>query len=224
MRSVAPNQPELEAQFELLVEHTREIVSYKKLGTLGVTLLMLDPVLHTITDVERHKRIPVSKLQKLGQEVNEAFGHTQHDIYNVPIVDRYAPYGLYGYGDDKPYLGLRLGPIYEDEQLTQDRELVINHIAETYPVDERTIRKGLIPLKPHITLGTVNWDALDIYQQEDFKRDPNAFISSFMRERVNLRKAEKLVTADLPVFPETICLNGLQAFCEPQRLRRRKTA
>ena len=55
MRGVAPEQQDLTEQLGYLAEHTREFIDYKNIGKLGVTLLMLDPVLREILDVNPHQ-------------------------------------------------------------------------------------------------------------------------------------------------------------------------
>ena len=59
-RSVAPGQ-RFESEFEKLKAFNNDIIRFKKIGELGLTLVMVDPLLHDIFDMGYHERVPKKK-------------------------------------------------------------------------------------------------------------------------------------------------------------------
>ena len=113
-------------------------------------------------------KIPAVKLQQLEADVNDAFTSTQNERHDAQLADQFAPYDLYGFKD--VYLGLRLADTKTDEQLIADREVIIKSIADTYDAEESKIRRGLVSLRPHITLGKVKWDELSSINKKILKK------------------------------------------------------
>jgi hypothetical protein len=210
MRRVAPGQENLEKQLGLLGEYTSDFVNYKKMGQLGVTLVMLEPILHKIMGVNRGEKIRKNDLDKFVDELNDLF---EEEDCTLPLDDEFNPYGIYGRG--KRYLGIQLSRRSEDSPLYGDRTRIMDYIVDNYGMNKRFIRNNTIRLKPHITLGTIDMGNLDSDERRDINRDPSRFILRRMQEDKYYREDVLRVNCpEIPVIPEQITLNGLRAVVE----------
>ena len=215
VRTVAPNQPELAVPLQRLGEHTRNFVDYKPLGKLGVTLVMLEPVLRQVLTTNRRGFIPRQALNNFEQELRNELHHAQYADYDIPLQDSFSPLALYGKHDQ--YLGIRLHE--KDYRLVGDRAVVEQYIRDNYDVGKRFLDRNLKRLRPHITIGEVHYENLDIEQREALQADPSAFV---IREayqgmdamRRNYGIGIEAMDLETITFPETVTLNGLSVFVQ----------
>jgi hypothetical protein len=212
MRAVEQNQPELKKPLDKLAESTSDVIQYKKFGTLGVTLVMLDPVLRQLMPQDRRGRIPREPLADFEREINEELDHAHYSNYDVPLSDA-GFYPLELYGKDKRYLGIRLDK--RDYRLIGDRAMVEEYICDNYDVSRRFLARNLVKMSPHITIGAVRYENMEYEDRQDLHRNPSDFILTRANRQMRADAREYGLPEPEPIeFAETVTLNGLKIFCQ----------
>jgi hypothetical protein len=219
VRSVAPEQPALTNPLDLLRSNTRNLVNYKKAGELGVTLVMLEPVLRQILPNNRRGVIQKDALVDFESELRDNLSHAQYSDYDIPL-DNINPLALYG--RQKQYLGLQLDQ--KDYRLVGDRAMVERYMRDNYDrasgegVSRRFLARNLRRMRPHITLGEIQYDNLDSEQVRSLHADPSSFMVRQATEHMVNDRKEPGFSGEIPeiVFPEEVTLNGLRIYCQPK--------
>lgn len=203
-RSVAPGQTELESEFEKLKVFNGDIIKFKKFGELGLTLVMVEHLLHDIFDMSPHEKIPRKKLTEFAAELNSIDEINLSGDLHVVLADKYNPYCVNG----SRYFGLQ---VKSNEELTEGRKAIIDYVSTKYEISKHKARNRLKSLDPHITLGSIILKDLDRYDRNDLFNNPNGFIDNHMREHQYKFRHYKdgPPLPEIPVFPEKICLNGI---------------
>ena len=215
MRRVAPGQPKLSKVIAALSETTGNFVNYKKdPRRLGVTLMMLGPLMRHLLGTGPGQRVTAEDLRTAEEDLNRRVAHAKYQDYNVPLFDpMFQPLDLYGH--KKQYLGIRLSP--KDLRLTGDRAIVESYFRGKFRLSENDLDRHLEDLDPHITIGRVLYGNMDEEQIAALQDNPSTFLLQADRAR-----QERLVEfegrpAVVPiVFPEAIGLNGLRIVCQPK--------
>ena len=229
VRSVAANQPELAGPLRLLKENTSNFVNYKwkesgkELGRLGVTLVMLEPVLRQILTKNRRGAIRREDVLTFETELREGMEHAQFENYDIPL-DQFSQLALYG--RNKQYLGLQLSQ--RDYRMAADRTMVESYIRDNYDradgevVSKRFLARNLRRMEPHITIGEIDYAAL-MYRDEDgvmaaekLQADPSSFVFDQAHKRMELHAQEfgANFEPETIVLPDHVTLNGLKIFCQ----------
>jgi len=211
-RSVAPGQPIFESEFEKLKAFNSDIIRFKKIGELGLTLVMVDPLLHDIFDMGYHERVPKKKVSTFAAELNSLHEVSQSDCLHVEIADPKNPYSVYG----SRYFGLQ---VKYNEELYQDRQLIVDHILDRYQISKNQAKSRLKNLDPHITLGSIMLKGFDKRQRKELFLNPNSFMDRRMREYQShsVHVGGEKYPFEIPIFPERICLNGVEVVAERSR-------
>ncbi len=228
-RGVQPGQPELEKPLSQLHEHTANFVQYKSLGKLGLTLLMLEPVLREILPRNRNGMIPPDGVRTFEDELRQSLHTAQYENYGGIRLDPVAPLALYG--RHKNRLGLRL---QKDYRLVGDRAVVEEYILDNYTtteghdVSKRFLANTLTPIAPHITIGTVLYEHLTPEQGQALQDDPTWFVHSEAYASMEAQRLEydfvsdKLANPGPPplvehiCLPESLSLSALSVVCRPR--------
>jgi len=217
MRSVKQDQPELMKPLGLLQEHTSDIVTYKKCGELGVTLVMLEPVLRQILTKNRNGVIKREEVRDFEVELNEKLEHARYSDYNIGL-EQFYPLALYG--KDKQWLGLQLDR--HDYRMVGDRAVVEHYIRDNYDrsngedVSKRFLSKNLRRMLPHVTVGEINYDQIPNEEMESFIDNPGTYLVHRAYERMEYNREEYGTSLEVTpiVFPEEVSLNGLRVSCQ----------
>lgn len=214
VRTVAPDQPELFGALALLRETTGNLVKYKDDDELGVTMLMLDPLMRRVFGVGPGQRVPVADLRRAEKDLNERLSHAQYQNYDIPLHDKVAwPLQLYGTGDH--YLGIVLS--FKDLRLHGDRAIVQQYFMDEYGISRGEFKRHVAGLRPHVTIGEVQYGEMDYEQKAAIRNNPSSFLlgaARTLQERLVEFEGREAV---LPViFPDSIALNGLTIACQPK--------
>jgi len=217
---LAPNQPELARPLGLLAANTANYIEYDEMGKVGVTIIMLEPLLRRILSPNRRGVIPRTSLQQFEAELRDDLSHAQYADYNVPL-DTINPLALYG--SNKNYLGLQFSP--KDYRLVGDRAVVEEYMKDNYdqangrPVSQRFIDKNSRRLKPHATIGEVKYENMTPEQIEVFQADPTGFLvrETYDRMEANQKQYGSACEVERVTWPESVALNGLQVFCQQKQ-------
>jgi hypothetical protein len=216
-RSAQPDQPELAEPLRLLEANTNNYIQYRGIGKIGVTIMMIEPVLRKILISDRRGIIPKQDLQDFEAELQDNLRHAQYADYDVP-VDPAQPLALFGRNKDR--LALQLHP--RDYRLVGDRAVVESYIQDNYeqndgrPVSRRFLDRNSARFRPHITIGDVRYENMDARQVETFQADPSVFlIRESYRQMASDREdyGESYAVQDI-ILPEHVALNGLKVFCQ----------
>jgi hypothetical protein len=172
---------------------------------------MMDPLIRRVLAVEKGRPIPPERLKELEQDMRLKLGHAEYRNYEVPIDDPISPLALYG--ADKRWLGIQLSQ--KDYRLRGDRTFVEHYFSDNYDLSRRQVRRSLADLRPHVTIGEVQYSNLEPDQAQELRADPSGFIIGAALDRqddqMRLHEADIVVPV---VFPEAISLNGLQIVCQ----------
>jgi hypothetical protein len=217
MRSVKQDQPELFKPIQSLQENTSNLVTYKKCGELGVTLVMLEPVLRQILTKNHNGTIRREDITDFEVELNEKLEHAQYSDYDIEI-DQFKPLALYG--KNKQWLGVQLNR--EDYRLVGDRAVVEHYIRDNYDrpngegVSKRFLSKNLQRMLPHITIGEVDYSQIPDEELGSFVDNPSQYLIERAYERMECNRQEYGTSLEVTpiVFPEQASLNGLRVFCQ----------
>lgn len=214
VRGVAPHQPELFGALALLRGTTSNFVEYKDTDELGVTLLMLGPLMRSILGVGPGQRVPPKELRTVETALNDRLAHTRYQDYDIPLEDTVAqPLDLYG--RRRQYLGISLRT--RDLRMIGDRAVAAAYFRETYGVSNRELGRRLKDLRPHVTIGEVRYDQMTATEADTLRVDPSAFILGAARTHQEREVELGLQSAVTPVvFPDVVSLNGLRIFCQPK--------
>lgn len=219
-RSVATDQPELAEPLRLLEDNTNNYVNYRGIGKIGVTIMMIEPVLRKILLADRRGIIPKQDLKIFEGELQDNLHHAQYADYDVPL-DPVQPLALFGRNQDR--LALQLDS--RDYRLVGDRAVVEAYIQDNYdqnngrPVSRRFLDRNSARFRPHITIGDVRYENMDSNQIEDFQADPSAFlIRESYRQMSSDRQdyGESYQVQDI-ILPDQVSLNGLRVFCQQRQ-------
>ena len=219
VRSVEANQPELMRPLELLEANTTNYVRYD-LGKMGVTIVMLEPILRHILMKNRRGVIPREDLQRFESALVHDLGHAQYANYDIPL-DPFNPLALYG--KDKNWLGLQFAQ--RDYRLVGDRAVVETYLRDNYekpdgnPVSQRFIDQNTRRLKPHATIGEVRYENMTPEQTVSFQADPTLFLTRAVYDRMERDYIEYGIRheGEEVVWPETVALDGLRVFCQSKQ-------
>lgn len=212
VRSVAPNQPELSDALGALERHTGNFVNYKEMGKLGVTLVMLEPVLRQIMGTNRKGAISREELTAFERDLNDSVSHSQYADYDIPVHDSLSPLSLYG--KNKQHLAIRLAE--RDYRLVGDRAVIEQYIKDRYDVGKRFLEKNLVRMSPHVTIGQVRYENLEPRERESIQDDPTSFVIRRAYDSMQASEEQYGLTAERRqiIFPEQVTLNGLRIFCQ----------
>jgi hypothetical protein len=209
VRQLAPGQPEFEQTLVTLGQRYENFLEVKKIGGMGLTLVEMDPLIRHIKHLDHRQVIPKDDLQQCEQEINQIFGYTQSDAYNIALANHGAPYGLFG-NPRMPILGLCLEAEDSLGQLTLDREEAIGRIESFYKLGKAARKNILRDLVPHISLGAISLKNLTITEQAALRTDPNQFLADYSANGGRYESQYRVIV------PETVCLNGVRAVCGPR--------
>ncbi len=226
VRNVAPGQTALSSVLDILRDTTGNFVDYKKDdkekgghghrpdAKLGVTLLMLGPLMRHVFGIGPGQRVPVETLRSVETDLNARMAHAKFQDYSIPLQDQLVnPLGLFGAEDQ--YLGIVLDE--DDLRLTGDRAIVEKYFRDKYQLSRRAMRRHLAELRPHVTIGEVRYDQMSEEEAAAIRENPSAFIIGAANYRQRRLAELEQGPAPLPViFPETIMLNGLRIACQPK--------
>jgi hypothetical protein len=218
-RVLAPGQPAFEAYLDRLKHETGGYIDFKRIGSAGIKLLMLDDILQA-AKVAQGNNTSAVQLPVVENQLNELFKDLPQQTFEARIYDRFYPFYLYG--QNRQNLALKLNIANQEQQHLTGREVVIDFFKDEYGVPEKTLRQKIGTLKPDITVGAVQWDELEECDQYDFKKDPSMFIRAKLRANMQVRKELGLDYAPIPILPDVVCLNGLETFREAKAHRYQK--
>lgn len=214
-------QPELTEPLRLLAEHTSNYITYRNVGKVGVTIMMIEPLLRRIMVKNQRGVIPKDGLQTFETELRDRMSHAQFADYDIPL-DSFNPLALRGANDDR--LALQFDP--KDYRMVGDRAMVEAYMRDSYdqadgrPVSKRFIDKHSHRLLPHITIGDVHYENMTREQRDRFQEDPTAFLVTEAYHKMEWNQKEYGTSAcesEQIVFPETVSLNGLSVFCQQKQ-------
>lgn len=219
VRSLAPDQPKLLGVIATLRETTSDIVRYKikdedrDASKLGVTVAMLGPLMRHMFGVGPGKRVPDEDLRQVEKDLVEHLAHTRDEGYDIGLDEPIGwPLGIYG--TSVKYLGIRLD--FRDAYLAKDRSMIEDYFRKGHSVSNNDMRKYLVKLRPHATIGALRTDRQLSYGDDaDLLSDPSTFLlkrSLARQERVRELEGEGAVIPVVP--PQEISLRGLEVFCQ----------
>lgn len=217
IREVQRGQAELTQSLQLLADNTPELITYKKFGSLGVTLAMLEPVLRKILPANRRGAISRDDLREFESELVGTMARAQFTDYDIRL-NSFSELALYG--KDKQYLALELDQ--RDLRLEGERAMIEQYIRNNYDqedgsrVSKRFMSKNLSSLKPHITIGHVERENFSEAEYDAFVADPTTFMVQRADERMHANFEEYgggFEPREI-IFPETVTLGGLRIFCQ----------
>ncbi|HSX15759.1 MAG TPA: hypothetical protein VLF40_03125 [Candidatus Saccharimonadales bacterium] len=219
-RSLAPNQEDLARPLGLLAANTSNYVEYDELGKVGVTIMMLEPILRRILTPNRRGVISRDSLQQFETELKDDLSHAQYADYNIPL-DIFNPLALYG--SDKNWLALQFSP--KDYRMVGDRAVVEAYMRDNYvqangrPVSKRFIDGNSRRLRPHATVGEVHYENMAPEQVGQFQADPTGFLvrEAYARMARNQEQYGSACGVEEIIWPETVGLNGLKVFCQQKQ-------
>lgn len=214
-RRVAPGQAKLAGVLDLLRDTTGHLVEYKSTAKLGVTLLMLGPLMRHAFGVGPGQRVPAQTLREVEKDLNARLAHAKFKNYDIPLEDFMTrPLDVYGARDQ--YLGIALD--MEDMRLTGDRAIAERYFKGKYGLSNNEVDKYLGDLRPHITIGEIRYDQItDEEAVASLQNDPSTFILQASRQKQQrLFEYEDGPPVVPVIFPETISLNGLVIACQPK--------
>lgn len=215
VRTVAKDQTGLFGTLDTLRETTGNFVDYKDNDRLGVTVMMLGPLLQRLLGVGAGRQVPLKDLQETETDLKRAMQGARYQQYNVPLLDpAFNPLDLYGVG--KKWLGIRLSP--RVLWLAGERAMVEKYFKDTYELSNRDLGRHLVDLRrPHITIGEVRYDQMTADQVAAIRANPSDFVLGADRARQErLVELEGRPALELAVFPDEIGLNGLTIACQPK--------
>jgi hypothetical protein len=219
-RSVIQDQPELADPLRLLEANTSNYINYRGMGKIGVTIMMLEPVLRKILVPDGRGMISKQDLKVFEAELQNDLEHAQYADYDVPVDPVYQ---LDLFGRNKDRLAIQLDP--RDYRLVGDRAVVEAYIRDNYeqndgrPISRRFFDRNSMRLRPHITIGDVRYENMDSNQVTTFQADPSVFlIREAQRQMISDRQdyGEAYEVRDI-ILPEQVSLNGLRVFCQQKQ-------
>lgn len=226
VRTVERDQPDLSRPLRQLQENTNNFITYKwnepgkELGRLGVTLVMLEPVLRQILGSNRHGTIRREELTIFEAELRDGMSHAQFSNYDIPL-QQFEPLALYG--RHRQYLGLQLAR--SDYRMVADRAMVEQYIRDNYDradgqaISRRFLARNLMRIEPHVTIGEVDYTALTAEQGRALRADPSQFVfdEAYARMEANEQEFGSDFAAQPIIFPEDVTLNGLRIFTQQRQ-------
>lgn len=213
VRSVEPGQGQLLSVLALLKETTSDFIRYKTPRKLGVTVLMLGPLMRHVFDIAPGRQVPKNILQNTEEDLRAGMQHAQYQDYRIPLIDPLDGDPIELYGSNHQYVGLRLPK--RDLRLTGDRAMVEEYFKRTYGLSNNELDRHLVDLRPHITIGEVVTSNLSEQDKWDLRRAPYEFIvrASLLRQQRMVDLEDRLAVIS-PELPETVSLNGLHIVCQ----------